>query len=169
SLSIAAAPPQICTLSLHDALPILPETVVRARGLRAVSAGGSLDCFLGNGGAAGMVLSDSAKGRSLMIEVPNSTRSLGLSSTSVMRSPLTKDPLVDPLSRKYTFPSLTEKVACAREIISSTRTMSHSLDRPTTYSRPSSRVNSPPWYLPEMNLSTQGGFSTFTSNLNLTS
>src|SRR5215471_5287809 len=40
--------------------------------------------------------------------------------------------------------------AWRRETISSTKTMSRSLERPTMISRLSSSGNSPPWYLPEI-------------------
>ena len=41
-------------------------------------------------------------------------------------------------------------LACRRETMSSTRTMSSSLERPITISPVSGRGNSPPWYFPEM-------------------
>src|SRR5258706_12626070 len=43
--------------------------------------------------------------------------------------------------------------ACLRDTISSTRTMSRSLERPTTISLLGTMGNSPPWYFPEMNRS----------------
>ena len=43
--------------------------------------------------------------------------------------------------------------ACLRETMSSTSTMSSSLERPMTICFSAFSGNSPPWYLPEMNLS----------------
>jgi hypothetical protein len=64
--------------------------------------------------------------------------------------PLTKVPLVDPRSWMWIWPLTTMILACRRETMSSTRTMSSSLDRPITISPFSGKGNSPPWYLPEM-------------------
>src|SRR5205085_1649341 len=48
--------------------------------------------------------------------------------------------------------------ACRRDTMSSTRTISRSLERPTTISLPGGSANSPPWYFPEMNFSAKARF-----------
>ena len=87
---------------------------------------------------------------SLMIDVPIRMRSPSLRSTLRIFSPLTKVPLVEPMSWMDTPFSSVVILACLRETMSSTRTMSRSDERPTTISRLGRSGNSPPWYLPEM-------------------
>ena len=50
------------------------------------------------------------------------------------------------------FPALNVIFACLRETMSSTSTMSSSLERPMTICLSAFSGNSPPWYFPEMNL-----------------
>ena len=83
--------------------------------------------------------------------LPMRTRSPSLSQPFTMRSPFTKVPLVEPRSSIWILPSLSSIFACLRDTISSTSTMSRSLERPTTMGWFSSMGNSPPWYFPEMN------------------
>ena len=82
--------------------------------------------------------------------VPISTRSPSVSVMRSTRSPLTKVPLVDPRSWIVTLSPLTMIFAWRRETMSSTSTMSRSLERPTMISEFAGRGNSPPWYFPEM-------------------
>jgi hypothetical protein len=89
---------------------------------------------------------------SFKMEVPMRMRSPSLRRVCLIFSPLTNVPLVLPRSWMVTLTEATVIFACLRETMSSTRTMSSSLDRPITTSLSTRRGNSPPWYLPEMNL-----------------
>ncbi len=90
---------------------------------------------------------------SLRIEVPIRMRSPSFSRACLIFSPLTKVPLVEPRSSIVILPAAIVIFACLRETMSSTSTMSSSLERPITICLSLFSGNSPPWYFPEMNLS----------------
>ncbi len=90
---------------------------------------------------------------SFRMEVPMRMRSPSFRRACLIFSPLTKVPLVEPKSSMVTLPDATVIFACLRETMSSTSTMSSSLERPITSWRSSAKGSSPPWYLPAMNLS----------------
>ena len=84
-------------------------------------------------------------------------RSPSLSSALRTFSPLTNVPFVEPKSWIVTTVSSVVILACLRETMSSTSTMSSSDERPMMISRWGRSGNSPPWYLPEMKRSAQSG------------
>ena len=96
----------------------------------------------------------------LMIEVPTRMRSPSCSrARPAIFSPLTNVPFVEPMSWMKTSASVELIFACRRDTMSSTSTMSRSLDRPMMISRFIRSGNSPPWYLPEMKRSAKRGRS----------
>src|SRR5687767_12569314 len=97
-------------------------------------------------------IGDLSEATTLRIDVPIRMRSPSLRRVFLIFSPLTNVPFVEPRSMITIWPPLVEIFACLRDTMSSTRTMSRSEDRPTTISRSGRSGNSPPWYLPEMNL-----------------
>ena len=86
----------------------------------------------------------------LRMLVPMSTRSPSFREARAIFSPLTKVPLVEPRSSIMIDWSEQAMRAWRRETMSSTRTMSRSLERPTMISGWVPSGYSPPWYLPEM-------------------
>jgi hypothetical protein len=96
----------------------------------------------------------------LMIEVPTRMRSPSLRrARPAIFSPLTKVPLVEPTSWIVISASVVVILAWRRDTMSSTSTMSRSLERPMMISRLTRKGNSPPWYFPEMKRSAKRGRS----------
>ncbi len=82
--------------------------------------------------------------------VPMRTRSPSFSRARLIFSPLTNVPLVEPRSSIQIWSLCIAMRACLRLTMSSTSTMSRSLERPTTICLSAATGNSPPWYLPLM-------------------
>ena len=78
-----------------------------------------------------------------MIDVPIGMRSPSLSRAFFTFSPLTKVPLVEPMSMIAISSSVVWILACRRDTMSSINTMSSSLERPMTISRPLTRETPP--------------------------
>ena len=78
------------------------------------------------------------------------TRSPSFRRARLIFSPLTNVPLVEPRSSIQICSPCIAMRACLRETMSSTRTMSRSLERPTRICLSVAIGNSPPWYLPLM-------------------
>src|SRR5580700_5452926 len=84
----------------------------------------------------------------LRMLVPMSTRSPSLRRARLIFSPLTNVPLVEPRSSIHICSPWVAMRACLRDTMSSTRTMSRSLDRPMRICLSETIGNSPPWYFP---------------------
>ena len=86
----------------------------------------------------------------LRMLVPMRTRSPSLRRARLIFSPLTNVPFVEPRSSIQIWSCCIVMRACLRLTMSSTSTMSRSLERPTTIGLSLTMGNSPPWYLPLM-------------------
>ena len=135
-------------------LPDIDFGVVRLLAATAIFERASVSLTL----IALLVASPSTK-TILMMEVPMRMRSPSFSSALRTFSPLTKVPFVDPKSWIVTTESSVVILACLRDTMSSTSTMSRSDERPMMISRWGRNGNSPPWYFPEMKRNAHRGDS----------